>query len=179
MEYMPDASPEERKRFYSLLSPYYKAAVGPYLGMEERQRPATMRNYFKHYMLPNSGWGGWEPDTTMDAAMLAIADNAGINPVELGIYPRQAESLRRQNVEAPRWKNPKMQSDRNSGQVIADLIHSELMRLGFNRLNVKWDVKQVEGQSDAVEIKANLTTDQLKDIIEALKFKKKHRLVLS
>jgi hypothetical protein len=69
-------------------------------GMDVEQRP-DLAEYFDDRELPGPDWEGWNPDVSMDAVKIKVAQNMGLDVAQMGYYPQQVRAANAINPAYP------------------------------------------------------------------------------
>lgn len=69
-------------------------------GMDVEERP-DLAEYFDDRELPGEEWEGWNPDVSMDAVKIKVAQNIGLDVSQMGYYPQQIRAANAINPAYP------------------------------------------------------------------------------
>jgi hypothetical protein len=97
---MLGAPPEERKRILSTSGRLERRIYQAAWGMPVEERP-DLEQYFANHELPQPGWEGYNPATSMDQVKIKIGQSMGIDMSEMGYYPQQVKEANLTNVSYP------------------------------------------------------------------------------
>jgi hypothetical protein len=141
------AAPEEERDAILSTAPrlerrIYQAAWGR--PVEEKP---DLTEFFSRHELPDLGWEGWHPNTSMEQVKIKMGQNAGINMSQMGYYPQQ---IREANLTNPSY--PNYQSSQNPENTAAQL------RLMMSRNGINGSVTPVRnnGGGSGINISSGL-----------------------
>lgn len=77
---------------------FYEAAWGKPV----EQRP-DLNEYFSQHELPDPGWEGWQPGTSMEQIKIKMGQSQGIDMSEMGYYPQQVKEANLVNPSYPNF----------------------------------------------------------------------------
>jgi hypothetical protein len=77
---------------------FYEAAWG----QPVEQRP-DLEKYFSQHELPDPGWEGWQPGTSMEQVKIKMGQSQGIDMSEMGYYPQQVKEANLVNPSYPNF----------------------------------------------------------------------------
>ena len=141
------AAPEEERDAILSTAPrlerrIYQAAWGR--PVEEKP---DLTEFFSRHELPDLGWEGWHPNTSMEQVKIKMGNNLGIDMSQMGYYPQQ---IREANLVNPSY--PNYQSSQDPRNVSAQL------RLMMSRNGINGSVTPVRnnGGGSAINISSGL-----------------------
>jgi len=93
----------EKRELFTLLTRKQKAVMGKFLGARDWEVPVKekLQAYFKRHVLPDASWRGWDEASNLDYFKTIAAQQEGINPIEMGIYPRNQLDAKLATADIP------------------------------------------------------------------------------
>lgn len=98
------APPQERKRILDTSGRLERRIYQAAWGMPVEKRP-DLEEYFSKRELPEAGWEGYNPVTSMDQIKIKIGQSIGLDLSEMGYYPQQIKEANLVNASYPSFRS--------------------------------------------------------------------------
>jgi len=157
-----NGSKSEKRELFALLPRNQKAAFGKSLGIRAPNIPkkVSLEEYFRTHSLPDASWAGWNPEFDLDHARAIAAQEEGINPIEMEIYPRNIldAKLATENVPVP--------TVNGTTTLVRDTLKSILTARGLHDIDI--DLSVIPGNETRSDIDVEVQHDRTDEFIKNL-----------
>ena len=135
---------EERKRILDTSGRLERRIYQAAWGMPVEKRP-DLEEYFSERELPEAGWEGYNPSTSMDQIKVKIGQSMGLDLSEMGYYPQQIKEANLVNASYPSFRS----NTTGTAQRLRELMRAQ---------NIQGDVIPVltPYAGDRIELQAGL-----------------------